>query len=110
MKFNKPPKLVKKTDNLAGYEQLKKAAMKQKQINMSINKMEEPAKMPPTKRKLSSNTANFKKKDSITDKSSERGEKSEKKTEDSSDPFEIQGNSVVRNELLIECSKEKIIR
>lgn len=50
MKFNKPPKLVKKTDNLAGYEQLKKAAMKQKQINMSINKNEEPAKMPPTKR------------------------------------------------------------
>ena len=37
-------------DNKANYEQLRKAAMKQKQINMSINKSEEPAKLPPTKR------------------------------------------------------------
>ena len=38
MKFNKAPRLVKKIDNMANYEQLKRAAMKQKQINASINK------------------------------------------------------------------------
>lgn len=37
MKFNKPPKLVKKVDDSSYYEQLKKAALKQKQINASIN-------------------------------------------------------------------------
>lgn len=38
------------SDILANYEQLKKAAIKQKQINASINKGDEPPKMP-TKRK-----------------------------------------------------------
>ena len=38
MKFNKFPRLVKKIDNAANYEQMKRAAMKQKQINSSINK------------------------------------------------------------------------
>jgi hypothetical protein len=37
MKFNKPPKLVKKMDDTLYYEQLKKNAIKQKQINTSIN-------------------------------------------------------------------------
>lgn len=42
MKFNKFPKLVKKVDDGSTYEQLKRAAMKQKQINASINnKVEE---------------------------------------------------------------------
>lgn len=52
MKFNKMPKLVKKVDNPANYEQLKRAAMKQKQINASINKNEDnpSARMPPSKR------------------------------------------------------------
>lgn len=40
MKFNKQPKLVKKVDDVSTYEQLKRAAMKQKQINASINKIE----------------------------------------------------------------------
>ena len=54
MKFNKQPKLVKKVDNTAAYEQLKKAAIKQKQINASINKNEEtPSKLPPNKRMIS---------------------------------------------------------
>ena len=52
MKFNKPPKLVKKAENSNTYEQLKKAALKQKQINSSINskQLDEPPKIP-TKRK-----------------------------------------------------------
>ena len=37
MKFNKPPKLVKKVDDISSYEQMKKAALKQKQINANIN-------------------------------------------------------------------------
>lgn len=37
MKFNKQPKLVKKVDDTSYYEQMKKAALKQKQINASIN-------------------------------------------------------------------------
>jgi hypothetical protein len=37
MKFNKQPKLVKKMDDTQYYEQLKKNAMKQKQINNNIN-------------------------------------------------------------------------
>lgn len=40
MKFNKPPKLVKKVDDVSAYEQLKRAAIKQKQINASINNKE----------------------------------------------------------------------
>lgn len=36
-KFNKPPKLVKKVEDSAYYEQMKKLALKQKQINSSIN-------------------------------------------------------------------------
>lgn len=36
-KFNKLPKLVKKVDDTTYYEQMKKAAMRQKQINSSIN-------------------------------------------------------------------------
>jgi len=43
--FDKPPKIVKKIDdrsilkiNLGTYDQLRKAAMKQKQINSSIKK------------------------------------------------------------------------
>lgn len=52
MKFNKLPKLVKKIDNTANYQEMKRAAMKQKQINASINKAaDEAPKMPPTKRK-----------------------------------------------------------
>jgi hypothetical protein len=45
MRFGKFPKLVKKQDNIckymsdtAVYEQLKKAALKQKQVNSTINK------------------------------------------------------------------------
>ena len=37
MKFNKPPKSVKKVDDVSSYEQIKKAALKQKQINANIN-------------------------------------------------------------------------
>jgi hypothetical protein len=37
MKFSKAPKLVKKMDDTHYYEQLKKNAMKQKQINSNIN-------------------------------------------------------------------------
>ena len=33
--------MVKKVDDVSSYEQLKRAAMKQKQINASINKIEE---------------------------------------------------------------------
>lgn len=47
------------------YEQLKKAAIKQKQINSSINKTEDNPKMP-TKRNYGFMEANFKKKDSVT--------------------------------------------
>ena len=54
MKFNKFPRLVKKIDNAANYEQMKRAAMKQKQINSSINKNPEgdnSSRMPPSKRR-----------------------------------------------------------
>ena len=37
MKFNKPPKSVKKVDDVNSYEQMKKAALKQKKINANIN-------------------------------------------------------------------------
>ena len=79
MKFNKPPRLVKKIDNAANYEQLKRAAMKQKQINASINKNEAknedtPGRLPPNKRILLINWANFKKKDSVSEKSDKKDE------------------------------------
>jgi len=45
--FDKPPKLVKKVDdksifflNLGSYDQLRRAALKQKQVNSSIKKEE----------------------------------------------------------------------
>jgi hypothetical protein len=41
MKFNKMPKLVKKVDDGgSSYDQLRRQAMKQKQINASINSKE----------------------------------------------------------------------
>lgn len=36
--FGKPPKIVKKMDDKSTYDQLRKAALKQKQITSSIKK------------------------------------------------------------------------
>ena len=52
MKFNKPPKLCKVAGDGSVVEQMRKAALKTKQINQSIGKGESGNSHPPTKRML----------------------------------------------------------
>ena len=77
MKFNKPPKLCKVANdsstqfsNQATVDQMRKAALKTKQINSTINKNPESNSQPPypSKRTYRLDSANFKKKDSVAEK------------------------------------------
>jgi hypothetical protein len=70
MKFNKPPKSVKKVDDVNSYEQMKKAALKQKKINANINNKVENLSLQFHLINVifSNNIANFKKKDTNGDK------------------------------------------
>ncbi len=85
------------------YEQLKKAALKQKQINSSINKTLDQGQQPPlpNKRNLNDKIANFKKKEST-----EKGEKSNEQPK-SEGNIEITGNSLVKICLFSQGNKRK---
>lgn len=83
-RFGKPPRVVKKMDDKSVYEQLKKNALRQKQLNASINTSGTPKNPDQQQPPLPPSKPNFKKRESTPG-----SEKSEPKTE-----IEVQGASI----------------